>query len=274
MKKIFNKKILVGILVAFSFLFMGSSKADAAITLINTSKVSDYTGTLASSIALPATSLTTGNFIVVATRWLPNSSTITSITDTAGNTYVKAIGRTATSSGTRVEMWYAYNVTGNASNVVTITPSVNVQYYGVVASQYSGIKTAAAPLDTTAVGNATGTSVTSASFTTTQAYELIVSSSDFNSSLGPTWTAGTGYTIQAQDASGVETLQDKIVSSIQTSVTASITLSTSRGLSISVATFKGVSVKTRNGLSWASIKSIYGLAVASVKKANGLVAAQ
>ncbi len=139
-----------------SFIFFGSaSKASATgITKVNTSSGSDYTGASSSSLAVSAASLTTGNFIVVGLRFYNpgNNITVTSITDTAGNTYTKATGRQGTYTTTRGETWYAKNTTANGSNVVTVHTSSAVQYWGVVTTQYSGIDTSS-PLDTTATGD-------------------------------------------------------------------------------------------------------------------------
>jgi hypothetical protein len=210
----------------------------SSITLVNTSQGSDYSGGSSTNLAVTAASLTAGNFIVVGTRTYTGEKTVTSVTDTAGNTYYKASGRQATYTTTRTEIWYAYNVLGNASNTVTVNMSAGVQYWGVVTAQYSGISKIS-PLDTTVSGDtATGTTVTSGNFTTTVANELIIAFAEYDSTVGQTWTAGGTYAIQKQDASTVVALEDKIVSSVQTNTTASMTLGTSRNLSIYVATFK------------------------------------
>lgn len=212
------------------------------ITKINTQHGSNYVAAWFNALTTSAQSLTTGNFVVVGVRfYVPETEYIVnSVTDTAGNTYVKAIGRKTAYDSCRNELWYTYNATGNASNVITANISGNVQYWGVVAVQYSGILTTD-PLDVTAIGDtASGTLVTSAAFTTTREGQLIVAITEHDNTVGQTWTAGSGYTIQVQDAGNVVTLEDKIVVPIQTNIIASMTLGVTRNLSINVATFKGI----------------------------------
>ncbi len=81
-------------------------------------------------ITCPAMSTTTGRTLVAFFRHDPNAgAAITGVTDTAGNAYTKD----AAASGTDLysalmTAWYAYNITGNASNVITAAISGNVVY--------------------------------------------------------------------------------------------------------------------------------------------------
>lgn len=208
-----------------------------AIAYVN-SALGTFTDGPASSYAFPATSLTAGNLIVVGLRATRGSSIISSISDTAGNTYSQAgAGTQDAGGGTQLELWYAKNVSGNASNIVTVTLAASIQFIAGVTGQYSGIDTSS-PLDTSAVGSANPSfSVTSASFTTAQADELIVSFSQV-AATGGTWTAGSGYTGRGSDNQKVTFLQDKIVSAIQTGVTTSASQTSNSPISIQVATFK------------------------------------
>jgi hypothetical protein len=75
--------------------------------------------------------------------------TISSVTDTAGNTWSEAILRSHPSSD-RASIWYAKNCAGGA-NTVTVNFSGNT-YGGIAIAEYSGCDTAA-PLDVTAGGH-------------------------------------------------------------------------------------------------------------------------
>jgi hypothetical protein len=210
-----------------------------AIAYVNSNHGSDYTGGAPSSLTAAATSLTTGNAIIVGARWFdPGSSvTVTSVTDTAGNTYSAGPAKFSSGSGEQLIIWFALNVTGHASNVVSVNLSGTVQYWGVGHSQYSGLATSSA-YDTTANGSTSGSTLTSSAFTTAQTDELLFTFAQV-ANVGTTWTAGSGYTIRVQDASQVTVVQDQIVSSIQTGVTAGMTSSDgSSAKSILVATFK------------------------------------
>jgi hypothetical protein len=126
--------------------------------------------------AIPSTA--SGNLIVVG--WQTGvgsmSTTITTVTDNAGNNYSEA--GTARSinaaNGTVADIWYAANV--SAATSITITPSASVTDSGAVIWEFSGAD-ATAPLDQTAVLNSqlAGTTTSGAAVTTTAAGEAVVS---------------------------------------------------------------------------------------------------
>lgn len=80
------------------------------------------------SVAASAQNHTTGNLIVVAVYGYDSTSTlyptVTGVTDTAGNTYYQA--EHFNNLSVAQEIWYAYNITGHASNVVTASYSSSV----------------------------------------------------------------------------------------------------------------------------------------------------
>lgn len=206
-----------------------------AIAYVNGAQ--SYSTFLGTSIAAPATSHTSGNLIVVIGTCRGGDGTdITSITDTAGNTYTRITG-TYNSFAGGIEIWYAKNITGNASNVVTINFNGSYSYRGIRVHQYSGCDTTS-PLDQSAVGTGTSTAPATASVTTTQANEVLVGGDGLW--LSQTHTAGTGYTIRTilggAEPSGGDG-EDRVVSSIGT-YTASYTLSGSTTWIIVIATFK------------------------------------
>ncbi len=199
------------------------------ITLVNTAVTAEFEP--ATTIATPATSLTAGNLLVVTATSYDVS--ISGVADTAGNTYTRITGA-ITGSPQHIDLWYAQNTLGNASNVVTVTFAQAASDRFVIAAQYSGLKTAGA-LDVSATGVISDVSVTSGAYTTTQADELIVAS--VHSQIDNTWTPGSGFTLQATGGAGFQYI-DRIVSAIQTSQTASMTGSENSAKGIVVATFK------------------------------------
>lgn len=87
--------------------------------------------------------VTTGNFLVVFVGWNTSGVSVTSVVDTAGNTYTPLTQR-ASSTFAFGQLFYSVNVSGNASNKVTVTFSGTVTNCRVYSAQYSGIATSAA----------------------------------------------------------------------------------------------------------------------------------
>lgn len=208
-----------------------------AITRVNSATGSDTSGTSATTVAIAATSLTTGNLIVVGIRWnSPGGESIISVSDTASNGYI-AGPITENIDLDVVQIYYAANVTGNGSNVVTVNFSGIVPYRAANSIQYSGCAVSS-PGDAQADGiSHANVTVTSSSFTTTVADEVIVAAATI-STLGDTWTAGSGYTDVIEDSGASLMMEEKIVSSIQTGVTATADSGTTTDKAIVVMTFK------------------------------------
>ena len=102
----------------YAMFALGLGTTGTAPVLVNFSSGSQQSGPFTTSSST-ATSLTTGNTVVVCMRW-----GATRVTDTAGNTYTPLpfVANPYNVSGTDgAQFWYATNVTGNAANVVTAT---------------------------------------------------------------------------------------------------------------------------------------------------------
>ncbi len=189
------------------------------------------------SIAAPATNHTSANLIVVIGSCGGGDATnITSITDTAGNTYTRINGAFDSFAG-NVEIWYAKNIIGNASNIVTTNFNTTYIDRGIRVHQYSGCDTTA-PLDQSAVGTGASATPTTASVTTTQADEVIVAGD--KTWFTRTHTAGASYTIRTILGGAEPSVgdgEDRVVSSIG-SYNASFTISASDWWAMVMATFK------------------------------------
>ncbi len=151
-----------------------------AISLVN-SVVGSGSGA-ATTVSTSAFAATTGNLIFVVARGAANGATMAA-TDTALNTYT-AIGTLIDNAGLGDgKIWYAKNITGNASNVVKCTwTGGSPASRGIVALEYSGLDKVS-PLDAnpTAVST-TGSagSATSGSFSTTQQNEVIIAAACYD----------------------------------------------------------------------------------------------
>ncbi len=187
------------------------------------------------SVAAPAQNHASGNLIVVAVYGADPegaSPTVSSVSDTAGNTYYRASYQRG--ANYCLEIWYAFNITGNANNVVTVNYSTSVYYRIVQPHEYSGVMTSGDPFDVQNVGVGTGTAMATAAATTNYANELIFAA--FNINQVPTFTAGSGFTLR-QNAS-VQQTEDDTDSGNTGAYNASMTSGTSGGWAGCHATFR------------------------------------
>lgn len=175
-----------------------------APTLVGTPVGQDNTGTSSSTIVSPAHSHTAGNGIGVLIRGGAVGLTVSSVTNTAGDTFTRAAA-SYVSNGQITDVWYTCNTAGNASDVVTATLSASNSYNVMVVFEITN-QNPASCLDTATNGTSTGgtNTVTSSSFTPL-ANDFIAAISGQDCSAGA-WTAGTGYTILLNETgSGVGT---------------------------------------------------------------------
>jgi hypothetical protein len=152
------------------------------------------------TLANSAISVTQGNTIVVLIRTtnIAAGAPTFSAADTAGNSYTATAVTTNTSdgaNGSSLCVLYASNITGNASNVVTVTISTHTPTTAtMVVLEYGGMSTG---IDAALVGT-TGNSTTPASgnYTPSTAGDLIISA--FSTSVlltAPIATIGSNFRI-------------------------------------------------------------------------------
>ena len=121
-----------------------------------------------------------GNLIIVAVGWRDDNAAgvdVSSISDTAGNTYVRAVGPTTAIYG-RQSIYYARNIVAAAAsaNTVTVTMSDVVRWPNVRIMEYSGLDTAS-PLDAAAANTSVEgaeTATSTVTLATTNANNLLV----------------------------------------------------------------------------------------------------
>jgi hypothetical protein len=117
----------------------------------------------ATSVASAAQAHTAGSVLVALIQ--AHGTVSGTPIDIAGNTYHKA-GSTATDGANFVDIWYAYNIAGNAANVVTANFSGSVAYRAIVVHEFSGFG-ATDPYATGSQVSATGTGTALSSGTST-----------------------------------------------------------------------------------------------------------
>jgi len=173
---------------------------------------------------------TAGNMNLVVVGWNDTTSTVSSVSDSRGNTYTQA-GTTVTGTGLRQAIYYARNIVGG-SNTVTVGFNQAAAFADVRILEYSGLDPSS-PLDVTAGAAGTSSSPNSGAATTTAANELIfgagITSGGFTG-------AGTGFSSRIITADG-DIAEDKVVSSTGSNSAAAL-LSRTAYWVMQMATFK------------------------------------
>lgn len=145
------------------------------------------------NIVVPAAGVAAGALIVVRGNSAGGlSDHISSISDSAGNTYVKAV-EVANGNTIATGIWYAENVSALSENdQINVTWKDTGQGKAAVAHEVSDILTSLS-LDKTASATGTSTSPASGSVTLAQNEEFLMGAFAW-SSTGSSLTAGSGWT--------------------------------------------------------------------------------
>jgi glucose/arabinose dehydrogenase/PKD repeat protein len=176
---------------------------------------------------------TAGNLNVAVVGWNESTGNITSVTDSAGNTYQTAVA-TFRGSGLSQAVYYAKDIVGAGAgtNTITVTFDKAVAYVDVRILEYSGLDQTS-PFD---VGrSAAGSSATadSGAATTTFASELVVGAGITRACFTG---AGPGFTLRIKTNPDCDIAEDRIVTTTGSyNATAPVTGS----WIMQMATFKG-----------------------------------
>jgi RHS repeat-associated protein len=164
------------------------------------------------SVAVSFTAVqTAGDLNVVVVGWTDDVTGVTSVTDTAGNTYTLALGPTVLVGTVSQSIYYAKNIVHSAAgaNAVTVVFSGVAPAPDIRVVEYGGLDTSS-PLDVTAVGIGNSAASTTGAVTTGNASDLLVAS---NYVQAITNQAGTGFTSRVI-TSDDDIVEDKAVSAI------------------------------------------------------------
>jgi hypothetical protein len=157
---------------------------------------------------------TAGDLNIVVVGWNDTTSSVTSVKDSAGNTYNLGIGPTST-TGLQQSIYYAANIVGG-SNTVTVTFNQAAAYPDVRILEYRGVTT----LDASAGASGNSAITNSGSATTTSANELIFGA---NTIATVTAGAGSGFTSRIITSPDGDIAEDKLVTTAgSNSVTATL----------------------------------------------------
>ena len=128
------------------------------------------------SVTLPyAAAQAAGDLNVVVIGWNDTAAQITSVADSAGNTYYLAAGPTLLSGAASQAIYYASNIASSRrGNTVTVTFSSAAKFPDLRIVEYSGVD-ANNPLDgSAAAANTGGMTASSGAVGTTNAEDLLV----------------------------------------------------------------------------------------------------
>ena len=147
--------------------------APAAISFVQVNSTTPQTPQTSVALAYPAAQ-TAGDTNIVVVGWSNTTSSVTSVTDSAGNIYSPAIGPTRQSGIQSQSIYVAPNIAAAAAgaNTVTVAFSAAAPFPDVRILEYSGLANIT-PLDaaTGAFGN--GNTADSGSLTTTSPNDLL-----------------------------------------------------------------------------------------------------
>ncbi len=152
-----------------------------------------------SSITFGPWALTAGRCVVFAVSQNNNTypaQLVSGVSDTAGNTWY--FKETLVSPDGQIQFWYCYNCRGNASNTITVTFTNSLYRQCGYLWELSGVASGD-PTDATMGGGNAGISpVTTLTFGTQQANELVLSFAAVGaSSATATFNAGSGFTLDS-----------------------------------------------------------------------------
>jgi hypothetical protein len=210
---------------------------------VNLVQVNSKTSTSAASSLATAypSAQTAGNLNIVVVGWNDTASAVSSVTDSRGNTYTRAIGPTAGTALTQ-SIYYAKNIAAG-SNTVTVTFNQAAAYPDVRVLEYSGADKAN-PLDVTAAAVGTGLAANSGSASTTSLNELIFGAGmTFDAYRAP----GSGFTNRVITNFG-DIAEDATVTSTGL-YGATASLRASAPWVMQMAAFRGQSAFAVNGIS-------------------------
>jgi hypothetical protein len=174
-----------------------------------------------------------GDLNVVVVGWNESTGNITSVVDSAGNTYQVAAATTR-GNGLSQAIYYARNIAGAGAgtNTVTVRFDKAVAYADIRILEYSGLDQAS-PFDVTSSAVGTAAQASSGAVTTRFARELLVGAGTTSGAFtGP----GSGYTARIITVPDKDIAEDRTVTSAGS---VSATAPQSGRWVMQLATFKG-----------------------------------
>lgn len=198
---------------------------------VQSSTVLNGSGAVGSLSLAYGSNETTGNTNVVSIYWYKASSppTISSVTDTNGNTYTLAKSELNYASGNNVAVYYASNIEAGANTITVNFSASTATYVGIMETEYSWL----GAFDAAAGATGSSTSLSSGNLTTTVTGDEVIG---FQIG-GSTYTVGSGYTQRVSISPPNWAVQDESATSAG-SYSSTSTQSTSGGWASIAVAFK------------------------------------
>jgi hypothetical protein len=154
---------------------------------------------------------TAGNLNVVVVGWNDSTATVTSVSDSKGNVYSRAVGPTIISGTLSQSIYYAKNIVAAAAgtNAVTVKFSTNASYPDIRVLEYHGADPNS-PVDVSAAAAGNSNSSDSGSILTTSPTDLIFGA---NMVVTSTKGAGSGFTSRMITSPDGDIAEDRMVTS-------------------------------------------------------------
>src|SRR5258706_7414540 len=199
--------------LALCLLFVGAfgQARGATISFIQSNFATPQTPQTTVSVTFTGAQ-TLGNLNVVVVGWNDSTASVSSVTDTKGNTYVLAVGPTVQTGVATQAIYYAKNITAAAAtaNAVTVTFTPAAAFPDIRIAEYSGLDNVTT-LDVSLGAQGNSTTGNRGPVTTTNANDLLVGANLVQSlTSGP----GTGYTSRTITSPAGENLEDRVVTTI------------------------------------------------------------
>jgi hypothetical protein len=193
------------------------------------------------TIAAAAKATTTGNLLTAVIKWEIGSPTLSSLADTAGNTWIEVIEILHPSGDLHGALAYAANITGNAANVVTATFSNgNAEYRRILVEEWAGLAISSVEDGNEQTATGAASPFDTAAITTTAAGLVLIGVAAYGTLSS---VAGAGSPTFSLAAAIADTACGYLLSSTAQSVTPSMTASGGGGRDIAIAqAFKNVAV--------------------------------
>jgi hypothetical protein len=160
-----------------------------------------------SSVAVSYTSAqVAGDTNVVVVGWNDTTASISTVTDSAGNTYQVAVPLARANTMSQA-IYYATNIVASAANTVTVTFSPSAAFPDIRILEYKNLNRTA-PFDVGATSSGTAATATSGNITTTAAPEVLVGG---GMTQGYFTGAGTSYTKRMITSPDADIAEDRVV---------------------------------------------------------------
>lgn len=215
-------------------------------------------GTGTATTAAFTNAFATGQLVAVMAAFDGSANTITSVTDSKGNTYVQVPGMSVTNGlnpGCGLDMWYAVVTAGGAAPTVTVNYNATGTNANVAVQYFNGFVGTPTLDKVHSQINASSTTATSgATAATTQAVELVIGLAA-HAATTSAFTLGAGYTnLSTNNIALRANAMESLVTAATGAQTATFTIAAARVNAGGVATFyDAVAGGANNGAAFLSM---------------------